>query len=146
MNKFRKIHIFIYLLLSLIEFDIGLTRRGFNKTLESYSGKFRDIQDIVTMKQDFDKEGIEEHFAIMDIVCAWYPRKADCIHKSFLGYKIVRKKFSIPVEIVIGIKKFPFAAHAWLVYKNMNFLNDVADTEGFKIIMDTSSLQGRDSH
>ena len=146
MNKLRKMYIFIYLLFSLIEFDIGLSRKGFNKTLKTYSRKFRDIQDMATLKQDFDREGIEEHFAIMDIVCAWYPRKADCIHKSFLGYKIVRKRFSIPVEIVIGIKKFPFAAHAWIVYKNMNFLNDIADTEGFKIIMNTGSLEGGDSY
>ncbi|QPR70317.1 lasso peptide biosynthesis B2 protein [Lysinibacillus macroides] len=114
-----------------------LSYKGFNKTFKNYSQKFNNVKEIMVVNNESDKNAIEEYLEMMDIVCTWYPRKADCIQKSFLGYRLLRKKYAIPVEIAIGIRKYPFAAHAWLVYNDMNFLYDEEDTAHFKIIMNT---------
>ncbi|BCJ98343.1 hypothetical protein bsdcttw_13840 [Anaerocolumna chitinilytica] len=34
-----------------------------------------------------------------------------------MQYRILRRKFRLPVKIVIGVQKFPFCSHAWLVWK-----------------------------
>ena len=129
----------------LVLFDLELSRKGFNCTLKKYSERFRGIilkKEIINEKEI--KE-IEDYLEVMDIVCAWYPRKADCIHKSFLGYRLIRKKYHLPVEIVIGVRKYPFAAHAWLQCNEVNFIDDKDETEGFKIIMGTGIIETGDT-
>ncbi|MEW9702283.1 lasso peptide biosynthesis B2 protein [Paenibacillus sp. SI8] len=134
--KFFKIYIM------MIIFDFELSRDGFNKVFKKYSKKYtlKAIERNPEAISNTAKE-IFELFNLIDIVCAWYPRKADCIQKSFLGFKILRKKYSLPVEIVIGIRKFPFEAHAWLQINEKNVFCDDENTKKYNIILRTSVIR-----
>ncbi|AXR15602.1 hypothetical protein COC60_14180 [Bacillus thuringiensis] len=145
-SKFKNLNTYIYLLVLLVKFDMELSRNGFNNTFKRYAYKHLNIRDIKWDKESIEKtkSEIERIFHILDVVCVWYPRKADCIHKTLLGYKIIRKNFAIPVEMVIGIKKFPFEAHAWLQCNGDNFFDDQEETSRYNIILDSRELKKED--
>lgn len=119
----------------LLCFDIELHYRGFNEVFKKYAKKYYRIKDKKMTAEKFEKytKEIETIFRKLDIVCTWYPRKADCIHKTLLGYRIIRKKYSVPVDMVVGVRKFPFEAHAWLQINGMDFFTD--DTSRYKVVI-----------
>ncbi|MNK70821.1 hypothetical protein D3C87_902570 [compost metagenome] len=141
MNKFSTVLLFFHLCLLLILFDIDLSRNGFNETFNKYKRRYSvikknmlksDVEELLRKKQD----QISKIFYILDVVCAWYPRKAECIHKTLLGYRILRVKLGVPVEMVIGVKKFPLGAHAWLqIHNRCFFINEEESMKQYKIIL-----------
>lgn len=59
-----------------------------------------------------DQQQARAGFAIVDRLCRWYSR-SECLHRAVVGYVALRKA-GLDVQLVIGVRKFPFAAHAWL--------------------------------
>ncbi|MGO1134120.1 lasso peptide biosynthesis B2 protein [Bacillus subtilis] len=142
MNKKGSIVLYIYLLIQLILFDIELSMTGFNKTFNRYTQRYYKVKSTALNEENYQEvfNHIEGLFYIFDVVCAWYPRKADCIHKTLLGYKFLRKKYSLPVDMVVGVRKFPFEAHAWLQINNQNFFSDNDETFRYNIILNSKNL------
>jgi Transglutaminase-like superfamily len=48
--------------------------------------------------------------------------KALCLHRSLVGFKLLREK-GVDVNLCIGVAKRDFEAHAWLVYEDL-IIND----------------------
>lgn len=142
MKKFKTVYTFIYLYILLIFFDIELYRNGFSNTFRKYTLKYSEIKEWVNDERILKKiiGEINQEFSTLDVVCAWYPRKADCIHKTLLGYRIIRKKYKLPVDMVVGIRKFPFEAHAWLKIFNYNFFDEDEKISRYKIILRSNNL------
>jgi hypothetical protein len=53
----------------------------------------------------------------------YYRKRLDCLPRALTTYYLARKA-SIPVEICLGVKKYPFAGHCWVEYDG----NIIADT------------------
>ncbi|WP_283751093.1 lasso peptide biosynthesis B2 protein [Bacillus cereus] len=142
LSKINSIYRYIRISLLLVTCDVQLSYMGFSKTFEWYTKKFFLTKKVTYDKESFEKtvNEINELFDVLDIICAWYPRKSDCIHKTLLGYKIIRRKYGVPVDMVVGIRKFPFEAHAWLQYKNQNFFEE--ETNKYRIILRSNDLRG----
>src|SRR5713226_6180057 len=51
--------------------------------------------------------------AAVDYACAWYPKRALCLQRSFVTTYLLREH-GIPAQIVLGAQKAPFKAHAWV--------------------------------
>lgn len=126
--------------LMLVLFDLGLSKRGFTETFKKYSKKYQTRKKHYEISESTVVE-IEEFFTLLNIVCTWYPRKADCIHKTLIGYRVMHSKFSIPVEMVIGVRKFPFQAHAWLMLNDQDLLMDEESNEYKKILSSHKYVQ-----
>lgn len=127
---------FVSLYIKLILFDLALHVRGFNKIFSEYSVKYYvekgyDISSI-------DSNEMIKDLYLLDLVCAWYPRKADCIHKTLIGYRMFGKKFNIPLEMVVGIRKFPFEAHTWLRIHGQSLINE-EDDEIYKVVLSSNT-------
>lgn len=131
---------YVYLFFLLVIFDVELNYKGFNKTFRSYTKKYYGIKNKKISAETFESysKEIESIFRKLDIVCTWYPRKADCIHKTLLGYRIIRKKYSLPVDMVVGMRKFPFEAHAWLQINDIDFFID--NTNKYKIVISSKKM------
>lgn len=125
-------------------FDFKLHKIGFTNIFDQYSKKnfLEKSKNINIVDYEKFSERINFEFDMLDMVCTWYPRKADCIHKTFLGYKILRKKYHIQVDMVVGIRKFPFEAHAWLIEEDRNFFGDEEETNKYKIILNSNDFMG----
>lgn len=137
LKKISLIINFIYIYILLIFFDKKLCNRGFNETFKNYSIKYFNEIPHEHMADKTVAE-VEKFFFILNIVCTWYPKKADCIHKTLIGYRIMRKKFLVPVEMVIGVQKFPLQAHAWLKIRDHNLFED-EDTSMYKVILSSNT-------
>ncbi len=132
-HNFYKVIKFICLYARLTIFDIRLHRVGFNELFYKYSQSYP--VELESPISGYDSRKIDEDFRMLDIVCTWYPRKADCIHKTFLGYMILRRKYNIKVNMVVGVRKFPFEAHAWLKKDSYDFFQE--DTDKYKVILNS---------
>ncbi|MNW43071.1 hypothetical protein D3C74_202600 [compost metagenome] len=140
----RKLSIFrfLYMYGKVTIFDLELQRKGFSKIFQDH---IRKSNINFSLGRELDKKvsmEISIFFQMLDIVCAWYPRKADCIHKTFIGYKLLRRKYKIPVDMVVGVRKFPFEAHAWLKLGDVNFFKDEVDTDKYKIVLRSNHKMG----
>ncbi|EWG08613.1 lasso peptide biosynthesis B2 protein [Cytobacillus firmus] len=67
--------------------------------------------------------------------------KALCLHRSLVGYKLLREK-GIDINLCIGIAKKDFEAHAWLLYENEVINDDENYVSNFNIIFQTNTEEG----
>lgn len=127
---------FLWVFLHLIIFDIELRLIGFEKVFPKYVKRhtLKKLEDLTPEKIP----QIEKWGQMIDKACASYPLEAQCLHRSFLGYRFFRRKFHIPVELVVGVRKFPFGAHAWLVLQGQNFNEDPEYTSNFVVILNSA--------
>ncbi|BBH22067.1 hypothetical protein Back11_34120 [Paenibacillus baekrokdamisoli] len=131
---------FIKLYTSLFKIDLGLQMFGFERLFRRHVQRYSlpssaDVQKL--MATNHVEEEINRLLITIDYVCTVYPRSAQCMHRSFLGYQYLRKKFHLPVELVVGVRKMPFTAHAWLMLNGHNVNEDTQYTDQFKIILST---------
>jgi hypothetical protein len=49
----------------------------------------------------------------VNYACAWYPKQALCLQRSFATTYLLRKH-GVSAQMVLGAQKLPFKAHAWV--------------------------------
>ncbi|MFN3326169.1 MAG: lasso peptide biosynthesis B2 protein [Bryobacteraceae bacterium] len=53
------------------------------------------------------------HVSALEFACTWYPRETRCLHRSAALTCLLRCE-GVPAFLVIGIRRHPFRAHAWV--------------------------------
>lgn len=134
----KNIFQFVQVVFALIRFQIELRIYGFQKLFPKYVERYPIFKHSGNERKHIDR--MNRLLRTIDMACALVPFKAECLHRSFLGFRFVRTKYSIPVDLVIGVKKFPFSAHAWLVLNDKNINEEEEYTKQFIIIL---SSKGR---
>ncbi|WGV60416.1 lasso peptide biosynthesis B2 protein [Brevibacillus brevis] len=132
---------FINVYLELINVDLQLRKKGFHTAYLKYITRHKSYKSKLKLYNDeqLSKE-VNNFLYLIDKVCRLYPFEAQCIHRSFLGYRFLREKLGFPVELVIGVKKYPFSAHAWLMFQGFNVNESEEYTSEFQVIL--SSEEG----
>ena len=101
---------FLFLLI-----DLGLYFFGFNRVYKAFVRWTRVLRRRATEAQE--EKILEQTLAsVVTATRLYYRRRKDCLPKSLTIYYLVRKQ-GIPAELCIGVKKFPFAGHAWVEYR-----------------------------
>lgn len=106
----RKMPLLFEALVTLVRFDMAAWR-GFRHvhTLMSApcdsSGSSPDPSNHL--------ETIGRVCTVVQLVCSYYPKSVMCLQRSGTIARMLKKR-GVPAEVVIGIKKFPFQAHAWI--------------------------------
>ncbi|MCU4930820.1 lasso peptide biosynthesis B2 protein [Bacillus thuringiensis] len=96
-----------------------LKKYEFGYVKEMYNKKYGDLK----LSKEFDiKEG-KALLKKIDKVCFWFFGNAQCLHRSLIGFKLLRQQ-GLSVQLVVGVKKFPFSSHAW-VECDGTVINDV---------------------
>jgi hypothetical protein len=99
-----------------------LKKHGFGDTVKIYEKKYGSISPRNNSK---NKDDIKKFLSTIDKVCFMFWGNAECLHRSLVGFKILRQ-MGIEVNLVVGVKKFPFSSHAWLEL-NDRIINDSED-------------------
>ncbi len=98
-----------------------LKARGFGPTV-------RWVKERVTtvpLAARVDEDAVRASERMVALACALYPGRAQCLERSLVLYYVLRRQ-GVDVRFVNGVKVDPFAAHAWLEYRDEP-INDVAE-------------------
>ena len=101
--------------LKLVQFDVYLARRKFS----ALHNKVRNCPSGRTLGSADD---IGRVCHAVDVACIWYFKQVLCLQRSAVTCCLLRR-YGVPAELVIGIRKLPFQAHAW-VEVNRQVVND----------------------
>ncbi|WP_303863501.1 lasso peptide biosynthesis B2 protein [Alkalibaculum bacchi] len=130
---------FIYIYIVVTLFDINLKKNGFAEMFKRYVSKYEKLPE---KRYDAPEQTNEEIFKLLETIekaCVFYPRNAKCIHKAFISYRYLRKKYGIQVKLIIGVSNFPFGAHAWIKQNEHDIGEYDTEIDNYTIILDSSS-------
>ena len=99
----------------LVVVDFYLQRAGF-ETL------YRKLRSYPVAQKTIAPGGVETLSSAVDAACIWYPKEVLCLQRSAATACLLRK-FGIPAQMIIGVRRMPFKAHAW-VEVNSKVVND----------------------
>jgi hypothetical protein len=68
------------------------------------------------------------------IACIWYPKQVFCLQRSATATKLLRR-YGIPAQMVIGAKRVPLRAHAWVEVEGC-VVNDKPEVQTNYLVMD----------
>ena len=90
----------------LVAVDLLVKRRGF-------PGLYRRISSAAVQARKQDPSRIGEICSAVDRAAALYFKRAWCLQRSATATFLLRRA-GFPAEMVIGVQRMPFAAHAWV--------------------------------
>jgi hypothetical protein len=70
----------------------------------------------------------------VNYACIWYPKQALCLQRSFVTTYLFRKS-GIAAHMVLGARKLPFKAHAW-VEVNGQAINERSNVQATYAVWD----------
>lgn len=106
----------------------------------SEKNSFIDLSALEDIKI---RKKIDDEIIIIEKVSLIYPGKAKCLHRAILQYRLLSKRYNLPVKIIVGIQKFPFYSHAWLAWKNNQAIFELDENLiRYEIITDSDFLIG----
>ncbi len=112
--------LFLKAFFGLLVYDILTISRPF-KSLHSTIKKWK-VADKPAHQETIDRVCTAVNYA-----CAWYPKRALCLQRSFVTTYLLRKQ-GLPAQMVLGAQKLPFKAHAW-VEVNGRAVNERSDVQ-----------------
>jgi hypothetical protein len=98
--------LFIQALVGLVVYDALNTFCPF-KTLHSTVKRWKVADKPIV------QDSVNRVCAAVNFACVWYPKRALCLQRSFVTTNLLRKH-GVPAQMVLGAKKLPFQAHAWV--------------------------------
>jgi hypothetical protein len=101
--------------LELVRFDLYLARGHFGTLYNAV------INCPVNNQRSFPNS-VERICSAMDMASIWYWKKALCLQRS-AATTCLLKRHGVHAQLVIGVQRLPFAAHAW-VEVNGHVVND----------------------
>lgn len=93
--------------------DLGFWALGFDRVFRwvARGGKrpLRPPEDVPQTEVDAVFSAVERANRL------YYRSRLDCLPRALATYRFLRLR-GIPAELCLGVKKYPFAGHAWVEY------------------------------
>lgn len=109
----------------LLWVEVLLSSRGFSRV-------HRAVRNS-GIRQPSKAENYSDICRAVDIACVLYFKQVQCLQRSAALVRLLRKR-GIPAELVIGIQKWPFRAHAWAEIAGQVVNDKPHITGGFVVI------------
>ena len=98
--------LFLQAVLALFIYDIVLMCGHFK-------AMYRTVKRWKVANRVAGQNTIDRVCTAVNYACAWYPKQALCLQRSFAITYLLRK-CGVPAQMVLGAQKLPFLAHAWV--------------------------------
>lgn len=107
----------------------GLWRRGFDRTVNACTAIRRPTIDRFDVSAH-----VERAAELAGSVVRWHPVPTKCLEHSLLVAWFLARR-GISAEVVIGVRKYPFYAHAWTEWNGRMMTPPASEHhEHFKVI------------
>lgn len=90
----------------LIHFDAYLVRGNFEAL-------YAKVHDQPVQRRAGTRSSTDEICSAVDMACIWYWKEALCLQRS-AATACLLKKHGLIAQMVIGVQRWPFKAHAWV--------------------------------
>jgi len=100
----------------------------------SFAALHRRIQKWPVARRDVVPGAGEQAREAIEQASVWYPRTQLCLPRSAVVTCLLRDA-GVPAQMVIGVQKIPFKAHAWVEVEG-RVVNDKADVQREFMVMD----------
>lgn len=99
-------------ILVFLALDVGFRVLGFPRVFLLVKRLVRRAADVAPLEVQRRKvrRTVE---AVRTASCYYHRRRLDCLPRSLAIYVLLRRQ-GVPATLRIGVKRFPFAAHAWV--------------------------------
>jgi Transglutaminase-like superfamily len=92
--------------LRLIQFDLYLARGNFKALYEGVrTCPVKEVSDLV--------DTVGQICSAVDMACIWYWKEVLCLQRS-AATACLLKRCGVAAQLIIGVQKTPFKAHAWV--------------------------------
>lgn len=105
----------LQILLFFIALDIAFRALGYER-VRSWVMQRSEARPRREEDQAMDELVTRTYRAVVAATAFYYRKRKDCLPRALAIYHFLRAK-GAPVEFRLGIKKFPFSAHAWVEYR-----------------------------
>jgi transglutaminase superfamily protein len=110
LSALRRASIFLEAYVLLVLIDLGLHTIGLDRVCSLISRKPKSSIKASTLAE------VAEVAWVALGAYRWYRPGVACLHRAVTLYALFKHR-SIPIELCLGIKAHPFAAHSWVEYK-----------------------------
>ena len=100
----------------------------------SFRALHRRIQNWPVARRGVVAGADERVREAIERACVWYPRTSLCLPRSAVVTCLLRDA-GVPAQMVIGVQKIPFKAHAWVEVEG-RVVNDRAEVQLEYMVMD----------
>jgi len=112
---------------TLLSFEIFLARKDF-------AGLYAAVRCRPLRRTTSGQSTIERVCSNVDHACVWYWKQVLCLQRS-AATACLLKEHGIPAQLVIGVQRMPFKAHAWVEVEG-RVVNDVTYTNDMYAVLD----------
>jgi len=98
--------LFLNAYFQLILFHLRLKRGRFNSLHHAVSRTRQSISADAN-------HSIQQISSIVDLACVWYPFRVLCLQRS-AATACLLKQHGFAARMIVGVKRLPFRAHAWV--------------------------------
>ena len=113
--------------LMLLYFDLFLARKDFG-------GLYSKVRLCPLASHQGRGPVTEAICAAVDTACIWYWKEVLCLQRSAASACLLRR-YGIPAQMMIGIQKIPFRAHAWVEVEG-RIVNDKPYMRELYVVLD----------
>jgi hypothetical protein len=113
--------------LTLLRFEVFLGRKNF-------AGLYAAVRRRPLRRKKSEESTIQRVCSDVDHACIWYWKQVLCLQRS-AATACLLKDHGIPAQLVIGVQRMPFKAHAWVEVEGL-VVNDVTYTSAMYSVLD----------
>ena len=115
MKMFSKLGIIIL----FKKIDLRLKKEDFQSVIEGVvrQAEKKPLKNYTEAERKKAERKINKGIGNIEMASTIYWSEAKCLHRTIAQYMLLREKYGMPVKMVIGVNKFPFASHMWLEWQ-----------------------------
>jgi transglutaminase superfamily protein len=119
-------------LLLFLLIDLGLRFSTFDRV---YKTVVRRSQKLPARPHSPDDKPVVESSvgAVKAATKLYYRRRHDCLPKSLALFYLLRRR-GISASLCLGVRKYPFGAHAWVEYQGRALDQAAVEVAEFKVL------------
>jgi hypothetical protein len=101
---------------------------------QDLDGIHKGVRQTAVAHRKADPGDADRICQAVSIACIWYPKQVFCLQRSAAATKLLRRH-GIPAEMVIGAKRMPLRAHAWVEVEG-RVVSDKPEVQTDYLVMD----------
>lgn len=118
---------------SFVKLDIALRRSSFQEVLDQLLRRSACSAGD-PLRPDRAEVIRRTVAAVLAATRYYYRTRKDCLPKSFTLYSLLRSQ-DVAVELVIGVTKYPFSAHAWVEHEGEPLEESPRSLQHYRVLL-----------